>query len=420
LNRHIPWLPVFVEAVAIVLLVSLSVLVGCTQPGAETPQQTGTVLRTSRILDGRGGVLEDRDIVIRDGRIAEIVPAGQGRGDQVHDLRSYTVLPGLIETHVHLGWHFGADGRLERRGEMADRVMYAAENAQRMLEAGFTTVQSLGGSEDGPLARALDRGVLPGPRILTSLGSMSAGTGGPAELRAAVRDFADRGAHVIKIFGSESIRTGGGPTMSQDQIDAACGEAAALGLRAVVHAHGPESARRATLAGCTTIEHGALLDRETLELMAEHGTFYDPNIHLIFQNYFDNADRYIGIGSYTEEGFDQMRAAVPRALEAFQTALTVPGLKTVFGTDAVAGAHGRNVEELIYRVRQGGQSPTDAVTSITSLAAESLGMGEDIGTLDVGWIADIIAVEGDPTGDIAALERVRFVMTGGRAVWQGR
>ena len=276
MNRHIPWLPVFVEAVAIVLLVSLSVLVGCTQPGAETPQQTGTVLRTSRILDGRGGVLEDRDIVIRDGRIAEIVPAGQGRGDQVHDLRSYTVLPGLIETHVHLGWHFGADGRLERGGEMADRVMYAAENAQRMLEAGFTTVQSLGGSEDGPLARALDRGVLPGPRILTSLGSMSAGTGGPAELRAAVRDFADRGAHVIKIFGSESIRTGGGPTMSQDQIDAACGEAAALGLRAVVHAHGPESARRATLAGCTTIEHGALLDRETLELMAEHGTFYDP------------------------------------------------------------------------------------------------------------------------------------------------
>jgi imidazolonepropionase-like amidohydrolase len=154
--------------------------------------------------------------------------------------------------------------------------------------------------------------------------------------------------------------------------------------------------------------------------MAERGTFYDPNIHLIFQNYFDNADRYIGIGSYTEEGFDQMRAAVPRALEAFQIALTVPGLKTVFGTDAVAGAHGRNVEELIYRVRQGGQSPIDAVTSITSLAAESLGMAEDIGTLDVGWIADIIAVEGDPTGDIEALERVRFVMVGGRAVWQGR
>ena len=207
--------------------------------------------------------------------------------------------------------------------------------------------------------------------------------------------------------------------MSQDQLDAACGEAAALGLRAVVHAHGPESARRSTLAGCTTIEHGALLDRATLELMAERGTFYDPNIHLIFQNYFDNEDRYIGIGGYTEEGFEQMRAAVPRALEAFRIALTVTGLKTVFGTDAVAGAHGRNVEELIYRVRQGGQSGMDAVTSATSLAAESLGLADEIGTIRVGWMADIIAVEGDPTVEIEALERVRFVMVGGRAVWQG-
>ena len=207
--------------------------------------------------------------------------------------------------------------------------------------------------------------------------------------------------------------------MSQAQLDAACGEAAARGLRAVVHAHGPESARRATLAGCTTIEHGALLDRATLELMAERGTFYDPNIHVIFQNYFDNEDRYIGIGGYTQEGFDQMRAAVPRALEAFRTALTIPGLKTVFGTDAVAGAHGRNAEELVYRVREGGQSPMEAVTSATSLAAESLGMANEIGTIDVGRMADIIAVEGDPSEEIEALQRVRFVMIGGRAVWQG-
>ena len=204
--------------------------------------------------------------------------------------------------------------------------------------------------------------------------------------------------------------------MSQEQIDAACGEAAAQGLRAVVHAHSPESARRATLAGCTTIEHGALLDRATLELMAERGTFYDPNIHLIFQNYFDNADRYIGIGSYSQEGFDAMRAAVPRALEAFRTALTVPGLKTVFGTDAVAGAHGRNAEELVYRVRVGGQSAMDALTSATSLAAESLGMSEEIGAIEVGFVADIIAVAGDPSEEIEAIQRVRFVMVGGRTV----
>jgi imidazolonepropionase-like amidohydrolase len=207
--------------------------------------------------------------------------------------------------------------------------------------------------------------------------------------------------------------------MSQEQLDAACGEAAALGLRAVVHAHGPESARRSSQAGCTTIEHGALLDRATLEFMAEKGTFYDPNIHLIFQNYFDNEDRYIGIGGYTAEGFEQMRVAVPRALDAFRTALTVPGLKIVFGTDAVAGAHGRNVEELVYRVREGGQSASDAIVSATSRAAESLRMGNEIGSIRVGWAADIIAVEGDPAVEIEALERVRWVMVGGQPLGVG-
>ena len=412
MTSQIRWPRVLAERVMIVAVL-------CAAPRPALAQDGTTVLRTSQILDGRGGVLEDRDIVIRNGEIAQIVPAGQGRGDRVHDLTGYTVLPGLIDTHVHLGWHFGPDGRLARGTEMPDRVMYGAENAYRMLEAGITTVQSLGGTEDAPLVRAFERGVLPGPRVITSLGSISAGTGGPDELRAAVRDFADRGAAVIKIFGSESIRTGGAPTMSQAQLDAACGEAAARGLRAVVHAHGPESARRSTIAGCTTIEHGALLDRATLELMAERGTFYDPNIHLIFQNYFDNEDRYIGIGGYTEEGFQQMRAAVPRALEAFRSALRVPGLKTVFGTDAVAGAHGRNVEELIYRVREGGQSAMGAVISATSLAAESLGMSDEIGTIRAGWTADIIAVEGDPSGEVEALRRVRFVMIGGRVVWQG-
>jgi imidazolonepropionase-like amidohydrolase len=305
---------------------------------------------------------------------------------------------------------------LARGGDAAERVMHTAENAYRMLEAGFTTVQSLGGPEDAPVREALARGVLPGPRILTSLGSITEGTGDAEAIRAAVRDFAARGADVIKIFGSESIRTGGAPTLSQDQIGAACGEAAALGLRAVVHAHGPESARRASLAGCTTIEHGALLDRATLEYLAEQGTFYDPNIHLIFQNYFDNESRYVGIGSYTADGFAQMRAAVPRALEAFRLALDVPGLKTVFGTDAVAGAHGRNAEELVYRVRVGGQDPMDAVVSITSLAAESLWLGDELGSVVPGMSADLIAVDGDPATEIEAVLRVRWVMKDGRVV----
>lgn len=395
------------------LLALLTIATASERPSA---QMGSTVLRADRVVDGRGNVLPNRDVVVRDGRITEIVPRGQGSGDQVVDLSGLTLLPGLIDTHVHAGWHFDAEGRLARETATEDRVLHAAENAYSMLQAGFTTIQSLGGVEDGPLADALERGVLPGPRLLTSLGSLSARTGGPDEMRRAVQEFAGRGADVIKIFGSESIRTGGAPTLSQEQLNAACGEASRFGLRAVVHAHGNESARRASLAGCTTIEHGALLDRATLELLAQRGTFYDPNIHLIFQNYFDNEDRYLGIGGYTREGFEQMRAAVPRALEAFQIAITVPGLKTVFGTDAVAGAHGRNVEELQYRVHVGGQAPSDAVVSATSLAAESLGLADEIGVIAPGWAADLIAVDGDPTADIDALARVRFVMKSGRVI----
>ena len=382
------------------------------------PPPEGTVLRAGRVIDGVGGVTGPRDIVVRGGRIAEIVPAGEGRGSEHVDLSGLTVLPGLIDTHVHIGWHFDETGRLADTSEESpdETFRYGAENALTTLRGGVTTVQSIGWASDGRLRDAIASGEVPGPRILTSLGSLSDRTGGPDELRSAVRALAGDGADVIKIFASASIRVGGTPTMTAEQLEAACGEARSLGLRTVVHAHGPESARRASEAGCTTIEHGALLDRGTLELLADNGTFYDPNIDLIFRNYFENQDRYVGIGSYTAEGFEQMRLAVPRALAAFREALTVPGLQTVFGTDAVAGAHGRNHQELLYRVREGGQPPMDAIVSATSLAARSLGLGEEIGTVAPGMVADLIAVEGDPAVEIEALSRVRWVMRAGQPI----
>jgi imidazolonepropionase-like amidohydrolase len=233
-------------------------------------------------------------------------------------------------------------------------------------------------------------------------------------MRAFVRKQKEQGADLIKIFASESIRDGGGPTLSQEQLDAACGEARALGLRSVVHAHGPESARRAVAASCNVIEHGALLDAETLSLIADKGVYFDPNTYLVFQNYFDNKARYLGVANYTEEGFRHMAKAVPSVLQVFKTGLTMPKLKMVFGTDAVAGSHGRNVEELIYRVEKGGQDPHQTVISATSLAADSLGLGSSLGKLAPGMDADIIAVEGNPAEDITALRRVRFVMKGGK------
>lgn len=373
-------------------------------------------LHAPRVLDGKGAARGPSTIEIRDGHILEISEgrvAGEGR---VYDLEGLTLLPGLIDTHVHLGWHFDADGRLHSGAleeTPEETTLYAVENAYRLLMAGFTTVQSLGSPIDAPLRDAIARGTIPGPRILTSLRSVNADTGDPAAIRGFVKEQADAGADVIKIFASASIRDGGPPTLSLEQLEAACGEARDHGLRTAVHAHGPESARRAILAGCTSIEHGALLDRETLELMAEKGVYYDPNIHLIFRNYFENKTSYLGIGNYTEEGFAQMERAVPKALAVFREALQVEGLRIVFGTDAVAGAHGRNALELTHRVREGEQDAGRAIVSATSLSAQSLGLGSELGAIEEGMAADLIAVAGDPLKDITLLEDPVFVMKGG-------
>ena len=202
--------------------------------------------------------------------------------------------------------------------------------------------------------------------------------------------------------------------MSQEQMDAICGEAKRRGLRVAVHAHGVESVARAVHAGCTSIEHGALIDQPTLDLMAEHGVYFDPNTDLVFRNYFEHKSQFLGTEGYTEEGFAAMEKAVPRVLEVFKKAIRTKDLKVVFGTDALAGSHGRNFQELEYRVRTGGQSPMDAITSATSLAAESLRLGDRIGSLAPGYEADVIAVQGDPLKDIGALEKVVFVMKAGR------
>jgi len=376
------------------------------------------VLAPDRVLDGRGGEVLGARVVVEGSKIIAVIAAGRSVPDgAVYDLRGLTLLPGLIDTHVHIGWHFDRDGRThsdDSDDTEAEQMLYAVENAYRTLMGGVTTVQSLGAERDLALREAIGRGTIPGPRLLTAISAISASTGEPAAIRVRVRELHGRGADVIKVFASASIRVGGTPTMSQEQLNAVCGEAARVGLRSVVHAHGPESARRSVEAGCTTIEHGALLDRKTLELMASRGVYYDPNIDLVLRNYFENRERFLGIGNYTEEGFAQMRAAVPKVLEVFKVALAVPDLLIVFGTDALAGAHGRNVEELVYRIREGGQQPSEAIVSATSLAATSLGLGETIGVVAPGYEADLIAVEGNPLQDPTALKRVVFVMKAGR------
>jgi len=383
----------------------------CAIPSAQSGNPL--TIRAARVLDGRGGVLTDAMITVRDGKIENVGKAG-GANATITLPATMTVLPGFIDTHVHIGWHFGPDGRFVSGNEAADQAaLYAAENAYITLMAGFTTVQSVGAASDRALRDALARGTIPGPRLLTSLGQIANPKMTPDEIRADIRKKKADGADLIKIFASASIRDGGTPTLSQEQVDAACGEARAVGLRSMVHAHSPESMMRAARANCTVVEHGGLANAEALKLLAEKGVWFDPNIGLVTQNYLENRKRFLGIGNYTEEGFAAMEKALGLKDQMFKLALRTPGLKMATGTDAVAGAHGQNAREVVERVTSG-QPAMAAIVSLTSGSAASMGIDGEVGALAPGLTADIVAVDGNPLEDITALQRVSFVMRAGK------
>jgi imidazolonepropionase-like amidohydrolase len=373
------------------------------------------VLRAGTLVDGKGGVSRSATVIVENGKIKS---AGQASDTRVsYDLSRLTLLPGLIDTHVHINTHFGKSGRATSDGEaLEESVLYEAENAYAMLLNGFTTAQSLGSRLDLPTRAAIARGVLPGPRLLTSIAPVDESTGTPDQIRQFVRTIVADGADVVKIFASKSIRDGGGQTLSQAQIDAACDEARKLGKRTWVHAHADSAVRAAATAGCSAVTHGTQVTDDTLALMAARGTFFEPNIGLLLQNYIENRERYLGIGNFTESGFALMEKGIPLSLAMFKRALAVKGLKLVMGTDAGAGAHGQNAREIVYRVQNGGQPAMNAIIGATSLAAEALGMKDAIGVIAPGYEADLIAVDGDPLTDITALRRVVFVMKGGRVL----
>lgn len=201
-------------------------------------------------------------------------------------------------------------------------------------------------------------------------------------------------------------------TLSQEQLNAACGEAKKQGLRTLVHAY-KDAVRAAAIAGCTEIEHGTMATDDDLKLLAEKGTYLDPQAGLVIENYLLNKEKFLGTPGYTEEGFAAMERVLSLNHALVQRALKIPGLKVVFGTDALAGSHGRNAEEFIDRVRDGGMDPMAAMVSANSLGAEAMGLADQIGSITPGLQADIIALDGDPLKDITAVRRVTFVMKGG-------
>lgn len=371
------------------------------------------IIHAGTMLDGRGGTSRNVWVVVRGHRI-ERVSATPVRltGATVIELGTATLLPGLIDGHVHPGWYVDRNGKRNSASSgdsPADEALARAGNLYATLMAGVTTIQSIGGPEDFALRDATARDVIPGPRILTSGAPISTTRPTPDSLRAIVRALKGQGVDLIKLFASSGLGAGGAQTLSDEQLAAICGEARSLGLRTLVHAISAASVRAAVLAGCTQIEHGIFVTDVELQLMAAHGTIFDPQVCLVFQNYVDHRDAY----GFTDSSLAPLKAALPTASSMFRKALATPGLKLVFGTDAVALAHGRNVDELLCRVASG-QAPMAALVSATSAGADALGLGSTLGVVAAGYDADLIAVAGDPSRDIGALRKVVFVMRGGR------
>ena len=369
------------------------------------------VIQTSTILDGKGGILKNQQIVIEGSEIRTIA-VGNAKPD--YDLRGLTVMPGWIDTHIHLNWHLDANNKsVNSGGKPEDMALATAADAWITLTGGFTTVQSVGAAVDANVRDFVARGLLPGPRILTSLRQIQGSNQdktrpSPEALRDLVRKTKQDGADVIKLFATTGLGAGGEQSMTDEQIQAVCSEAKAVGLRSVVHAIGDAGARAAVLAGCTSIEHGTFLKDETLDLMAQRGTFFDPNL-LVLHNYLDNRESY----TFPAASLATIEKGIAPTEDVLRRA-RAHKVKVVFGTDAVAGSHGRNAEEFIYRVRDAHDKAMDAVISATSASADSLGLGREIGTVAPGFQADLVATDGNPLEDIAAVRRVVFVMKGGK------
>jgi imidazolonepropionase-like amidohydrolase len=403
------------------------------EPAAPT---TRLVVKAARLVDVRAGKVIANPVVLVEGDRIREVGAGTALppGVPVVDLGPLTLLPGLIDCHTHVTWQAGSYLDDLFRRSPVDWAVVAPTYARRTLDAGFTTVRVVGAPElvDVALKRAIERGDVVGPRMQVATLAIGA-TGshadligfspnlefkeqkgiadGPDEIRKLVRWEVKNGAEVIKVIASAGVLTEegtpGAPQYSEAELAAAVAEARDWGLVGVAaHAHGTEAMRRAVRAGVRSIEHGTFLDADVIRLMKERGTWLVADVY---------NDDFI-LAEFAKKGFppavlEKERQVGRTQRESFRRAVRA-GVKIAFGTDAGIFPHGWNAKQFAKMV-EWGMTPMQAIQAATSSAAELLGWQDRVGAVAPGLYADLVAVKGDPTRDVAALEDVAFVMKGG-------
>ena len=430
------------SGISLLLLTLSALLIACSAPARADDQKDKprvVALRCGRLLDVKTGKVErDQVVIVTGNKITAVGPAASvpiPEDAETIDLSRATVLPGLADMHTHLvddAEGYAVAGPLTRSG--AQLAFGSIPHARATLDAGFTSVRDLGTYRafvDVALRDAIDRGIVPGPRIqaagayVTITGGAGALTGlapdielplelrfgvadGPGQVHQRVRDIIRHGASVIKVLSTGAVltpgSTPGAQEFTEEELRAAVEEAKKAGLKVACHAHGAAGAKAAIRAGVASIEHGSYLDEEALQMMKERGVFFvvDPyNSVAIYSN-----------KSYPDEFMEKNRQTTEAQNRAFRRALAL-GVHIAYGTDAAVIPHGDNGKQFATYLELG-MTPIQAIRSATTEAAELLGWSDRIGSIETGKFADIIAVRENPLENIRTLENVAFVMKNGK------
>ncbi len=399
------------------------------------------VIQAGRVItDASQAALGESTVTVTDGKIVSIQRGrvAPPQGATLIDLGDKTLMPGLIDMHVHLQSDPGGDFRDEAVLPDDWFMMVGARNAKITVKAGFTTVRDLGSTKFGGFALrdATAKGLIDGPRIVSSGSAISiiGGHGdvngfraevnaaldagntctGPEQCAARVREFSKRGADVIKITATGGVLSQQGRGLGQHFTDAEmkaiADTAHSLGLRVAAHAHGARGIEGAARAGIDTIDHGTFADAAAIRVMKASGSAMVPTLMAL-----EGVNKRLGKGIYTPTVEVKAREAVAQRGKALKAAHDA-GVAVAFGTDSGVFPHGENAQELNLMVKLGGLTPREALASATTVAAKYLDMENEIGRIAPGYSADLIAVSGDPQRDVTTLEKIDFVMARGRVI----